>query len=153
MGFCTPFLQIGGEERMTFLPYSGNSCTWFLAFPGQYPCIWGHSYLWKVPSRVESTIKVLYSTDSLSLDMERASLYRHFKIPMQQENKRPFNCISVENQRSDCTKLLPSVPEGCLPPTCEKAPKFSVNVNEELNVWGGGKQCWNTMCQSLILYD
>lgn len=39
-------------------------------------------------------MKVLYSGDLLSLDMKTALilllLYKHFKIPMQQEDKRLF---------------------------------------------------------------
>lgn len=48
-------------------------------------------------------MKVLSSSDLLSLDMKTASLYRHFKILMQQEDNRLFNEVSVENQRSECT--------------------------------------------------
>lgn len=57
----------------------------------------------KVLSRVGRSMKVLSSSDLLSLDMKTASLYRHFKILMQQEDNRLFNEVSVENQRSECT--------------------------------------------------
>lgn len=100
-------------------------------------------------------MKVLYSGDLPSLDMKTALLlllHKHFKIPMQQEDKRLFNWVSADDLTA-LTKLLPRVPEGCLPPMCWKAPKCSVNVNKEFNTCVWGQQHRDTICQSVLLYD
>lgn len=81
-------------------------------------------------------MKVLYSSELLSLDIKTASLYRPFKILMQQDDSD----LSTEyllkiRDLTVLTKLLPSVPERCLPLMCWKAPHFSVNVNKELDMW------------------
>lgn len=72
----------------------------------------------KVLSRVGRSMKVLYSSDLLSLDMKTASYidiseYLCSKRTMDFSTKYQLKIRDL----NALTKLLPSVPERCLPPT------------------------------------
>lgn len=135
--------QVGSRYNEVII-HSGNSCHGFLGSLTQALCIWG-SQLAPGSSKQSASVNEGIIQEWPSKPGQEHSLTDYRNGSAYLCDKRLFNRVPADD-RPDCTEnIIAESSRRVLPPTCWKAPAFSVNVSKEFHKWAWGKQHWDSL--------